>query len=213
MHQSRRPFLARALVALFLAPAIALTTVGGAQAATRTMHDDGGDTYYAADMDSDAAPVRQASPVADIVSVRTAHSRKAVTVTVRAREITPGMNTGGVFLTTAKHQRFTVVGVGGGPFRFAILSRGVAGDHEVECDGLRMRFDVRHDTVRTTVPRSCLGSPRWVRTGAILMSPTDPGNMDSSAMSVDVAGMNEVSDQLWNDENAALPLGPKVRVG
>jgi hypothetical protein len=42
---------------------------------------------------------------------------------------------------------------------------------EVRCPGLRTKRDVGRDTLLLSVPRSCLGNPRWVRAGVVLYTP------------------------------------------
>ena len=214
MSSSRRP-LVRALGALSLTLTAVLASAPMASAASRTMHDDTGDTYASTDVDPEAAPVRTPSPVADIVSVRTQHRRGAVVVTIRARELPTGMNAAGIVLKVAKQRKpYVVTGVSGSGLRYVTMTRGATSVRDLKCRGLRMRFDVADNVARATVPRSCLGSPRWVRTGVFLMSTTASTSADSPTMFVDIAGVNTVPDAWWS-ANALppLPLGPKVRVG
>jgi hypothetical protein len=42
---------------------------------------------------------------------------------------------------------------------------------------------------------------------------TNPGDLDSDAETIDVAGMSTISDDWWQDESSMPPLSPKVRVG
>ncbi len=39
-------------------------------------------------------------------------------------------------------------------------------NREMECRGLQHHIDYAEDTVRVSVPRSCLSRPKWVRVGA-----------------------------------------------
>lgn len=57
---------------------------------------------------------------------------------------------------------------------------------ELPCRGLRHTFDVASDRVTFSIPRRCLGQPRWV-TATALMTYNTPGNNDQF---VDVAPDN-----------------------
>ena len=41
-----------------------------------------------------------------------------------------------------------------------------ATESEEECAGMAFKIDWRRDFFRVRIPRSCLGTPRWVRAGA-----------------------------------------------
>jgi hypothetical protein len=212
MSTSRR-LSARALGALSLLLASVLVTGQGAYAASRTMHDTTDDTYVVTDLASTSSPVATDGPKGDITWVRTTHRKKVVGVTVRVRDLPTGLNIAAVVIKTPKHRKpFVLTGIAGYGSKWVTLTKGVD-DREVDCDGLRMRFEVRNDVVRGTIPRRCLDNPRWVRTGAVLMVSTDPGDPDSDDQTIDVAGLSTISDEMWQDDSSLPPLGPKVRVG
>jgi hypothetical protein len=73
------------------------------------------------------------------------------------------------------------------------------------------------------VPRTCLGSPRWVRAGAALATTesmidaladgSDPLGGDAATGTIDVAGLDDLTRGQTNAMTPPLPLGPRVRVG
>jgi hypothetical protein len=212
MSTSRRRAAARALGALSLALTAVAATGQGAFAASRTVHDTTDDTYAVSNSDTNATPVRKPGPVSDIIWVRTAHRHKAVSVTIRARDIAPGVNSASVLIAAPKHKRYTLTGLAGFGSKQVTLTRGLNG-RDIKCHGLKMQVDAKADVVRLTVPRTCIGSPRWVRTGTLLLSASGDVTSPDSEMKIDIAGMDTISDAWWNNPNSLPPLGPKVRVG
>lgn len=205
--------LARTLGALSALLALVLVTAQSASAATRTMHDGTGDTYAIDNTEPDAAPVPADGPVGDIVWVRTAHRAKNVVVTIRVRELLAGSNGAAVLIKASKQRRpYVLSGYAGHGTKFVVLTKGVSGNQKVTCHGLRLSMEPRNDVIRASVPRSCLGDPRWVRTGTavIAAASSDP---DSDELRVDVGGMGTISPEWWASESTLPPLGPKVRVG
>ena len=208
MSQHPRGPAARTLGVLSVLLAVVLATGSGAYAASKTVSDTTGDTYSVAG----DTPVRASSPIGDIVSVRTTHRAKTVVVVVRARDLA-STNVAGVQIRTAKGGRdYYLVGMAGGGMKMVDLSRGANG-RSLTCHGLRMAFKVAQHAVRAEIPRSCLGDPRWVRTGAMLMSSDTDLASDDDTGFVDVAGLDVLTPTMWDDDNASLPLGPKVRRG
>jgi hypothetical protein len=111
---------------------------------------------------------------------------------------------------TSRGGGFEVLGTvgldGGGPQGVWRLSAG----RNLRCRGLRHAIDYRANTVGISVPRSCLGRPRWVRVGAETSSYSEAQEMHRS------------DDALFNGQHAspeppappdALPFGPRLRRG
>jgi hypothetical protein len=209
MFQHPRGLAARTLGVLSVVLAVVLTTGSGAFAASKTVRDTTGDTYSVAG----DTPVRASSAIGDIVSVRTTHRARTVVVVVRARDQAGAANVAGVQIRTANRGRdYNLVGMAGGGMKMVDLSRGANGK-SLTCRGLRMAFKVAQNTVRAEIPRSCLGNPRWVRTGVMLMSSDTGFASDEDSGFLDVAGLDVVTPSMWNDDDAPLPFGPKVRRG
>jgi hypothetical protein len=78
----------------------------------------------------------------------------------------------------------------------------------VPCRHLGVRLDPRSDQVELTVPRSCLGRPRWVRVGADVL-----GAFSGSAET----GFTLTRDE-WRPQGTTVsgyppPYGPRVHAG
>jgi hypothetical protein len=81
---------------------------------------------------------------------------------------------------------------------------------ERDCAGLATEVDRRSNSVSVTVPRVCLGDPRWVRVGAVAAGVGGGGFGDGSDLMV-------LADA-WGPSEFAItrllpPLGPRVHVG
>src|SRR4051794_23044907 len=120
MSQHPRGLAARTLGVLSVLLAVVLATGSGAYAPSKTVRDTTGDTYPP----PGARPVRAASPIGDIVSVRTTHRAKTVVVVVRARDLA-STNLTGVRIKTAGHGRdYYLVGAAASGMKMVDLSRG-----------------------------------------------------------------------------------------
>lgn len=96
------------------------------------------------------------------------HRARTVVVTARFGDLARSARIyqGGVLeLRTADRTRVLTIDVepgGPGQGRVEFTNRN---GRPVSCDGLARRIDWSTNTVRMTVPRACLGNPRWVRAG------------------------------------------------
>ncbi|MDH2416512.1 hypothetical protein [Nocardioides sp. CER19] len=206
MRMPSRALGARLLGVFSVLLAVVLATGQGAYAASKTVRDATGDTYSIAG----DTPVRKASAIGDIVSVRTAHRAKKVIVVIRTRGLA-AVNAGFVQIKTSNPGRQYFVSAFAAPgMKSVSLTKGMNSTNDLTCRGLRAAFQIASNTITVQVPRTCLHSPRWVRTGVLLTSTSATETDDGY---VDVAGLDVVSDNLWNDDSASLPLGPKVRRG
>lgn len=204
-----RTAAARTLGALSVAVIGVLVTGQGAFAASKTVTDTTGDTYTI----SNQTPTRTGGAVADIAWVKTAHKSKSVVVTVRALDLGSEVNAEIVEVKGNKGKPFYVIGVAGPGVKNVILARDLSGKHKVKCSGLRESFSGKTNIVKTTVPRSCVGNPRWVRTGVMLEATTfDAVAGDGSGdFTMDVSGLDDLDGYLRL--GTSLPLGPKVKRG
>jgi len=193
-----------------VAVALAIMVAGGQQAyaATYVMKDHKGDAYAYHDPDSPRL-VRSNGATNDITSVRTTHGAKAVNVAIHLRKLPREDNTAAVEIRTSapKHPVFYALAMRVDGYKMSLLTD-EAGSSDLRCKGMRARFDGAHDVVRMHVPRRCIGSPKWVRTGAIVVQ-DGPKASDSA---IDVAGKTVLTNK-WLTRSPNLPLGPRVHVG
>jgi hypothetical protein len=222
MSKQPRRLAARTLGTLSVALAAVLTTGTGAHAASTTVKDATGDLYSL----TSETPTEVSGPDGDIVSVTTRHSRRQVSIRVRARHLSLDQT-----LLLAKVRTgptgpaYFFSGTADIGMRVALMSKGQ--ERLVVCPGIRMVFRPARGYVEAVIPRSCLGSPRWVRTGAALATtdsviaslgsgdgfdPVDPDGETPSG-TIDVAGVSTLTRAQLDVFSARVPLGPKVRVG
>lgn len=107
--------------------------------------------------------------------------------------------------------------------RIALITKGQA--KFLVCPGIRMAFHAPQGFVMAVIPRTCLGSPRWVRVGATLATTDslvatladdnyDPFAGDADATgTVDIGGVGTLTPAEMSSPTVPMPLGPKVRVG
>ena len=103
----------------------------------------------------------------DITRLKVSHGESAVVTRVRLRSLTHEDRLFGavVQLRTSK-ATFTAVLYRLGPH--GQLEVSFDGGGQTSCADLGYRLSYRLDTVTITVPRDCLGSPKWVRTRAVV---------------------------------------------
>lgn len=155
----------RLLVIFCLTAVLALPTA--AHAAAEVHRDPAKDVLRIEDESPDTPRV-PGQRTADIVKIASAHSRNLVAVTITLRDL-PNADFDYDFRIKTPQAGF---------FELSFLKHD-AGDTpqfdlwrvadewvEVACPGKSRRVDHTADTIRVAVPRSCLGRPAWVRTGA-----------------------------------------------
>ncbi|CUR59603.1 exported hypothetical protein [metagenome] len=103
----------------------------------------------------------------DITALRVAHAQDAVLTRVRLRSLTRHDRLFGavVQLRTAEATYSAVVFRLLPTQRFQVSFDGGGLD---SCAGLRYHLDYRRDTVTVRLPRTCLGTPNWVRARAVI---------------------------------------------
>jgi len=221
MMALRRP-AARAAAVVAAVLSVALTAGPGADAASTTVRDATGDLYSL----TGQPPTKVSGPDGDITSVTTRHGRRHVTITVRARHLSLDQT-----LLLAKVRTgptgpaYFFSGTADIGMRVALMSKGQ--ERLVVCPGIRMVFRPARSYVAAVIPRTCLGSPRWIRAGAALATTDsliaslgsddgfDPvqGDGETASGTIDVAGVSTLTETQLDAFSAPLPLGPKVRVG
>jgi hypothetical protein len=178
---------ALAVLAATLAPAPAY--------AAAWRHDDAaGDVRRLGVDDSAEGRPAPSSTAADLTRLRVVHGAQRVVVTLGVSDLQPGPK--GVFVEYLTHEpgRFKVELIRLDDYETLRLTH--AGE-PVECSGLRERRDTRADSVRISVPRSCLGDPDTVRVGAGMFTQAAQGTRADDALLDDAV-------------RARLKLGPEV---
>jgi hypothetical protein len=111
----------------------------------------------------------------DVVKSVVKHTRKKVAVKVKMRDLgrlgaTEFAELSAVMETDRKpHSAFVFKG-GSGPTGFEL----VRGKKTIKCRGAKKKFSAAKDVVRMSLPRSCVGNPRWIRvTVAVFATNTD----------------------------------------
>lgn len=187
---------------------VAIMAVSGQQAyaATHVVKDHKYDTYEIADADSPRlTPSR--GVVDDITSVRTTHGAKAVNVVIKVQKLRRSANIAEVELMTSatRHSRFDLLAIREDGVKSVELINESDPSQDIRCKYLRVRFDVADGAVKVHIPRSCIGNPRWVRTGAMVMG------IGSDKVVLDVAGKTVLTNKWF--QQAHLPLSTRVHVG
>ncbi|HET7735972.1 MAG TPA: hypothetical protein VFK52_08370 [Nocardioidaceae bacterium] len=154
----------RALTVATVLGATLVATALPAQAARLTLSDPAGDTWTAADPADPAGSARNT----DLRRTVLVHAAKRLTV--RSRYVDLVQPRRGETLTLAVRIR-----VDDGPKRnaFVIAPRSAPygrhrlvlerNDAAVRCDGMRHRISYARDVISLSIPRTCLGRPRWVQ--------------------------------------------------
>ncbi|GAB3851935.1 hypothetical protein GCM10028801_02240 [Nocardioides maradonensis] len=184
--------------ALALAAALALTagTSAAAGAATWSHGDQAGDVTYGSPPDFTQVHAPDDTRD-DIVALQVAHQPRNVTITLTLRGLPPRGHVLQTYLQTP-HRRYETFPQGSSTV--VLRTDGPRGDCHVPHDTI----DSTHFRIRLTIPRSCLGRPRWVRVSALL---TEERQVD---------GTDRIySDDAIRSDAWPHPLGisPRVRVG
>lgn len=104
----------------------------------------------------------------DIRALRVDHAPRRVFVVLRFRNINPRVDTVQNLVFRTRQARFSlqVFHKGRRIDRFESALWNDTRGTIAACPGRRMGVNVAEDRVRVTVPRACIGRPRWVRVGA-----------------------------------------------
>lgn len=195
-----KSWLTRAVCAAVLATGA--LAAPAASAATLTIRDSAGDVGVTDGPDSVRLHGSRAN--ADLLRVRVAHRPRVVYATLVYDDLRRGTDwrLGIVRLRTSLGRTFQVSwnAESGNTRGSADLGRVHQGRGGVRCRGLAHTVDHAADAVTLTVPRSCIGTPRWVRAKAYGVAVKG----DFSRSYVDVAGTDRWVARDWS--------GP-IRVG
>lgn len=184
-------------LALVLTAALVAIAVPASAEAAAWRHPDATRDVRRLGLDDDPAGRPSRSSAADLIRLRVVHGAEWVVVTIGVRDLKPGPK--GVFVEyrTEAPGRFKAELVRLDDYRtFRLTHDGEA----VACDDLREKRDSRADTVRISVPRSCLGYPDTVRVGAGMFTQAARGTRADDAL-LDGVVRNR------------LKLGPEVAAG
>jgi hypothetical protein len=102
----------------------------------------------------------------DIVHVRFAHTSRRVVAVVRLRDLVGKVRGFDTFIKVPRRTYQLIPPVPpeiGSPF-WTLAKRSTG--EEVPCDGLSVRAQPAKNTIRASVPTSCLNRPRWVQMDA-----------------------------------------------
>lgn len=169
-------------------------------------HDPVGDVDvigFLADEDAELPPTPDPAP-ADIVRTAAAHGERRLSIDVHFRDLAD----------VQEHSTNILVRTPVGAFRLEVDKKEgrraqttlTHRRDNVDCRGLRARFEAGADTVAVSVPTACLSSPPWVRLGVKAFAPlpaTDPAVLAST---VDDGHSDSV--RLFN-----VSTGPRIRRG
>lgn len=133
--------------------------------------DPAGDVVEVIDRNDDGqgfARVRPRWAHGDIRSLRVEHARRWVFIAVNFRNINPRIDTTQNFVFRTRRGQWSLSfdhkGSRVEPFsRFWYYD---SRDAMARCPRLRFSINVAEDRVNVSVPRGCIGRPRWVRAGA-----------------------------------------------
>lgn len=181
----------RALLALLLSlvvTAAAVAVAGPAQADRWTYDDAAGDvtTETMTDTSLTVTTVPEQAN-GDIVQVVATHKARKVTIALRTRAPLTGpfMVSG---MLRVPGQRFMLMSAKMPGFSPTDLIDFSADDEAPGCRGIKRKLGPDRMSVRFSIPRSCLGNPRWFRFGVVL---------STSAL---------YTDMTWNDDALATGM-------
>lgn len=107
----------------------------------------------------------------DIVRAGAVHRGRTVTLSLQVRRLARGGYTASWYVRTP-HETWWLHHDRQDGARYTSLFH-ANGPEVLDCDGLRGRALPRQERVVVTVPRACIGRPRWIRFGASMGLETD----------------------------------------
>ena len=186
--------LRRLLVVPAALVALALTA-GSAHAATYTHEDAAKDVQRTTNGSPlTAAPGNQS---ADLTTIQTSHRAQKVFLASQVREVQTDLFQMQWRIVTSKGVEFELYWAKlPGYVEFTLDREGKT----ITCVGLKKALNLMTDLTTFTIPRSCLGSPAWIRTGLWLMTQSQ----DESTYYMDDA------QRTGKQNRQHVFLGPKV---
>jgi hypothetical protein len=202
-------FLARTLVGL---GAVVVAVIPTAAAAEQWTHRDaaGDVVQFTWDYESVKTTTELPDDVStDVRRLTITHAPHELRISMRVQDIVRGTRAAELYVRTAEGRRFEV-------HAYAIRTRAFSGPyivsvptHEsVECSGQSASLDPDTDKVYVTLPRRCLGDPRWVQVGATYVTEQE---YESEEGSFNYA--RNADDALREGVRYRLAMSPRVRVG
>lgn len=204
-------FLARTLVGL---GAVVVAVVPTAAAADQWTHRDatGDVVQFTYDFES----VRTTTELPDDVStdvrrLTITHAPHELRISMRVEDIVRGTRVVELYVRTAGGRRFEVIAYAfrtrafSGPYITAVPTR-----ERVRCSGQSASLDPDTDKVSVTLPRRCLGDPRWVQVGATYAT---EGEFESEVEEGHFNYFENIDDALREGVRYRLTMSPRVRVG
>jgi len=156
--------LRRGAPALLAAAALALGSSTAASAATWSHRDATGDVR-SMDPDTQATAPAPGHRNTDVTSWRVRYAGSTVGVSITtARSLS---RSGYAYLQVATPAAIYELYAGKTTSRTHLIRNG----EELTCSGLRPRYDGTHHRLQITLPRRCIGAPRWVSIAASTVSP------------------------------------------
>lgn len=197
-------------IALVTTTLTVLATAGTAHAGSWAHRDARGDVFRSSMSDDAVATADPADRTADITRFSVRHSARTVTLTLSLRDLRGGDSMLVSRLVTPKNEYELAILRTADLRMFSLVDAAAEGD-ELTCRGKRASYDTRRDRIRITIPRTCLGSPTWVRAGAGYARGNVFSSDESASLAFDEA-LRRGSKRAANSE-APLKVGKKVRVG
>lgn len=179
--RSRPPLLVLATLCLGLAPAVTLVAPTAAVAtkaaevrpSVRVVHDPELDVQQPAEQNSDDYVPAPDRALGDITRFRVRHGAHRVSVQIRAQELVRPKGDdyqvvlAGVQIRTARDSFYAWLVLDNYSPRATVLF-GRRGEEPTACRGLGHDFDAQRDVATVSIPRRCLGGPRWVKAAGAL---------------------------------------------
>lgn len=207
-HTPQRSRVTVLLAAMTLASA-PLAVTGQAHAATWTQQDARGDVLaisQSAGSEKETVEPAPEDTATDITRFTVNHTARKVALVLRVRDLRHGDTMVSARLVTPRGA-YDVLAFRSADLRMFGVS--AANGTDVPCRGKKLRLDTVRDLIRITVPRACLGGPRWVRAGAGLVR----GNLLSDDSSITADEALRAGSEEAASSDARLKVGKKVRVG
>lgn len=187
-----------------------LATAGTAHAGSWSHHDARGDVFRSSMSDDAVATADPADRTADITRFSVRHSARKVTLTLSLRDLRGGDSILMSRLVTPTNEYEVSILRSADLRAFGIVDT-AAQSEELKCRGKRSSYDTRRDRIRITIPRTCLGSPTWVRAGAGYARGDWTSFDETASLTFDEALRRGSKRAAMSD--APLKVGKKVRVG
>jgi len=209
---SRRRTRAATLLTALTLIATPVVAAGSAHAGSWSHKDARGDVMSVSMVADGGVAKDPTDKATDITRISVNHGRGKVTVTLKVRDVTGGDTAVLGRLVTPDGDYEAMVIRSGGMRLFTLADGSVDSDPtDTPCRGKKVTFDTKRDRIRLTVPRTCLGSPKWVRVGAALLRGDLMSMEESESLTIDEA-LRKGSKRAVNSTDQ-LKVGKKVRFG